>query len=77
MKDFINELIKSIKEKKPDKDELAKLKIKLAGKYKLKKIPTDIEIFLNLDEDAIDVEKFLITKPTRTISGVAIIAVRL
>ncbi len=74
MEEFIEELSGIIKEKKLSKDEIAKLKIKLAGKHKIKKIPTDIEIFLSLKNPK-EIEKYLITKPTRTISGVAVIAI--
>lgn len=74
MKEYIAELVQFIKNNKPNKDELSKEKVKLAGKYNLRKIPTDIEIFLQL-ENPKEIKKFLITKPTRTISGVAVVAV--
>lgn len=74
MKEFIGELIDFIKKNNPDKNEISKFKVKLAGKYKLKKVPTDIEIFLNLEKPK-EIEKYLITKPTRTISGVAVVAI--
>ena len=75
-KDYMEELIKEIEEKNLSKDDIAKLKVKLAGKYKLRKIPTDIEIYLSLnEEEAGEIKKYLVTKPTRTISGVAVIAI--
>ena len=49
MKEFYQEIINIIKEKKLNKEQISKLKIKLCSKYKLKKIPTDIEILLNTE----------------------------
>ena len=46
-KELINEIIEFIKDNNPSKDVLAKEKMKLCKKYKVKKIPTDIQIFLN------------------------------
>jgi elongator complex protein 3 len=55
---------------------LNKLKIKISKKYNLRKILTNIEIFLSVSENAIKKYRCLfITKPTRTISGVAVIAI--
>ncbi len=67
-------------------DEIIKRKIKTVGealkvrrevcrKYKLKKLPSIIEIFTNANEKNLKGLKFLITKPTRTISGVAPVAI--
>ena len=54
-------------------DFLKYIKNKLAKKYRLKKIPTNAEILLNANSK--DYKKLnLITKPTRTLSGVAPIA---
>ena len=39
---------------KLSKADLAKLKVALCRKHKLKKIPTDIEILLNVDENFLD-----------------------
>ncbi len=49
------------------KEELSKLKAKLSRKYKLPKIPSDSEIFLNTGNR-------ITTKPVRTLSGVAPVA---
>lgn len=74
--EYYKEIIKIIKTERPSKEKLSKLKNKIARKYKLKKPPTDIEIFLNSDEKEIDfLKKYLKTKPTRTISGVSVVAV--
>lgn len=70
---FYADIISALKEKQPGSEELSKLKIKLCRKYGLKKIPTDIEILLNAQQDDLKQVK-LVTKPTRTISGVAVVA---
>ncbi len=76
MKEFIDEVIKIIKTKKPSKIQLSKIKVKLSKKHKLKKIPTDIEILLNAPiKDIPKIKKYILTKPTRTISGVAVCAI--
>jgi len=75
-KEYIAELVEWIKKKNPTKDNLAKHKIQLCTRYKMKKIPTDIEIFLNVPEKELKkVKKALLSKPTRTISGVAAAAI--
>lgn len=52
------------------------LKRDIAKKYKLPRIPTNIEILLSLPEETIPGYKnILITKPTRTISGVSPVAI--
>ncbi|MBN1156187.1 tRNA uridine(34) 5-carboxymethylaminomethyl modification radical SAM/GNAT enzyme Elp3 [Candidatus Woesearchaeota archaeon] len=76
MKEFFSELIEEIKKEKPDKDKLGRIKSRLCQKHGLKSIPTDIEILINSKkEDVRFLRKFLRTKPTRTISGVAICAI--
>jgi elongator complex protein 3 len=72
---YFQEIIKWIKEKKPSKDDLAKYKVKLCKKLKISDIPTDIEIYLNASEkDMQEIRQYIETKPTRTGSGVAVIA---
>lgn len=74
--EFFNEVIKEIKSKKPNKKVLNRIKSRLCKKYKLEKIPTDIEILLNARvQDAEKVKKYLLTKPIRTVSGVAVCAI--
>ncbi|MFP4567769.1 MAG: tRNA uridine(34) 5-carboxymethylaminomethyl modification radical SAM/GNAT enzyme Elp3 [Candidatus Woesearchaeota archaeon] len=58
----------------PSKLELAKKKVELCRKHGLKKIPTDIEIYLNLKVVLPQLKKILQTKPVRTASGVASVA---
>ncbi len=73
---YYDELTQLIRKKKPSKKELLKLKAKLCSKYGLKKLPSDIEILLNADAKEIPhIKKYIITKPVRTLSGVAVIAV--
>ncbi len=74
--DFFSEIAEFIKKKKPSKNQIATEKTRLCKKYSLKKIPTDIEIMLNADIKGIQkIRKFLLAKPTRTISGIAACAV--
>jgi len=76
MKEYFEELIKEIKSKKLDREQISKLKNKLASKHNLKKPPTNIEVLLNAQlKDIAQLKKYIITKPTRTISGVAVIAI--
>jgi len=73
---FFSEIVELIKNNKPNKKQLAVEKTKLCKKYHLKKIPTDIEIMLNAGLKNIPkIKKFLLAKPTRTISGVAVCAI--
>ena len=73
MKEFYAELIKEIKGKTVDSKELNRIKNKLSKKYAMKKIPTNADILLHAKPD--DFKHLnLITKPTRTLSGVAPIA---
>ncbi len=73
---FFMDMIEVVKSGNLDKDQITKLKLKLCRKHKCKRIPTDIEIMLNADEQDIPVlKRFLLTKPTRTISGVAACAI--
>ncbi len=75
MTEYVSELINIIADKNLSKEEITKLKISLSKKYKLKKIPTDTDIILWAKDSELNViRKFLLRKPTRTISGVAVIA---
>ena len=78
---FYSEIINLIRSKKiHSKNELHKAKIELCKKYKIDRIPPDSDILAKLPEDFSDEEKdtmisVLRKKSTRTISGVAIVAV--
>ena len=75
-KEFIKDLVKFIKKDKPGKDNLNKAKIRLSKKYGLKGIPNDITILLEVNKkDLVFVKKYLMSKETRTLSGVAICAI--
>ena len=75
-KEYFRELVTIIIKEKPSKEKLSKIKIKLCKKHNLKKIPTDIEVLLNIPKKNIPtIKKYLITKPTRGISGVSVIAI--
>jgi len=75
MKEYMQELIKEIIEKKLSLAEALKLRRKLARKYKPKTFPSIIQILTYAKEEQISKLKHLITKPTRTISGVSVIAI--
>jgi elongator complex protein 3 len=74
--DFHQEFISELKQKDYSARQLAKLKRDLSQKYKLKNIPTNIQILLHCNVEELDLlKKKLLTKPTRTISGVAPVAI--
>lgn len=74
MQEFYQEIIQVLKEKKLKGIAFDRKKIELCRKYGLKKIPTNIQILLNVSkEDQKQVS--LLTKPVRTISGIASVAV--
>ncbi len=77
MKDeFFSELIEKIKSGNLDKQNLHHLKTELCKKYKIKETPTDIEILTHAEnKDLPLLQNKLLTKPTRTISGVAVVAI--
>ncbi len=59
-----------------DRDELQNLKIRLCKKYDLGRVPMNSEILANVKaEDRKLLTPFLIKKPMRTMSGVAVVAV--
>ena len=70
----ITELIKT--NKIEDQESLNTIKQDIAKKYKLSKTPTNIEILVSLPKEKIaDFKKILLSKPTRTISGVSPVAI--
>jgi len=79
--DFYSEIINLIlQEKIHTKDELHKVKMKLCKKYKIKTTPADSEILARLPAEFSDEERdfavsVLRKKATRSISGVAVVAV--
>ncbi|MCK4522433.1 MAG: tRNA uridine(34) 5-carboxymethylaminomethyl modification radical SAM/GNAT enzyme Elp3, partial [Nanoarchaeota archaeon] len=74
--DYFREVIERIKKDKPNKNRLTRIKKELSTKYKLGYIPTDVEILLNTGSKELDkIKKYLVSKPTRSISGVAVCAI--
>ena len=73
----IKEITKKIKEQGiTSQDALNNLKMEAARKYNLPKTPTNIQLLISLPEDQVDeYKKILLSKPTRTISGVSPVAV--
>lgn len=74
MKKYYSELNRELK-KISSLDEFSKLKNRLLKKYRLKNQPSYIQILTNVNPSLFKKLKFLQTKPTRTISGVAPIAI--
>ena len=73
--DYLKELIDWILKNKPSKDKVMKEKVRLSRKYHLSKLPTDIEIFLNANPNDVNkIRPYLMTKPSRTSSGVSVVA---
>lgn len=59
-----------------DRDSLQNLKLKLCRKYGLEAVPPNSDVLANVEEaDRKLLTPFLVKKPTRTISGVAVVAV--
>ena len=76
VKEFYQEILENLDSKDYNPKQWTKIKRDLAQKYKLKKIPTNINILLNIPEDRIPLLKEkLLTKPVRTISGVSPVAI--
>ncbi len=79
-KSFYNDLRKHlVRNKAISKAEISKIKVALCRKHGLRKIPTDIETMFNIEEKRPDknknIAKQLQTKPSRTGSGVAVVAI--
>ncbi len=73
---FYKEIISYVKQNKPSKIKLSKEKMRLCSKYGLEKTPTDIQILMHVEKDDVGfLKKYLYTKPGRTMSGVAVVAV--
>ncbi len=73
---FYAEIISLLVAKKHSKKQINQVKVKLCGKYHLKKIPTDIDIMMHASEKELKhIKKYLLTKPMRSRSGVTPIAV--
>lgn len=76
MQEFYAKIIEEIKKGKISKKEVDSLKNKIAKETNVKRIPTNIEILLNANKKDMNLlKKYLHTKTTRTVSGVAPVAV--
>ena len=76
MNNFYQEILIELKKEDFDSKKWTKLKRDLAQKNGFKKIPTNIEILLNIPVEEISILKSkLLTKPVRTISGVSPVAI--
>ncbi|MFT4312524.1 MAG: tRNA uridine(34) 5-carboxymethylaminomethyl modification radical SAM/GNAT enzyme Elp3 [Candidatus Woesearchaeota archaeon] len=72
---YFSHICSWILQAKPTKRQLHEQKIKLCHQYAVKRVPTDIEIYIRAPEQqAIELKPYLQTKPGRTSSGVAVIA---
>ncbi|MFH0978052.1 MAG: tRNA uridine(34) 5-carboxymethylaminomethyl modification radical SAM/GNAT enzyme Elp3 [Candidatus Woesearchaeota archaeon] len=73
---YLDELCSHLSHGRIDKAELSKLKVRLCSKYKVKNVPSDIEILLSLDEKRFrSFLPLLQIKPVRGKSGVTVCAV--
>jgi elongator complex protein 3 len=72
---FFTDMTAELSQKKLTKDELSNLKIKLSKKHGLSRIPTDFDISLNSEDSSLRHTGQLQSKPGRTNSGVAVVAI--
>ncbi|MFA5141636.1 MAG: tRNA uridine(34) 5-carboxymethylaminomethyl modification radical SAM/GNAT enzyme Elp3 [Candidatus Woesearchaeota archaeon] len=72
---YFAEIIKTLKASKIAKIDMTNLKNNLAKKFSIKVIPTDTEVLMNAAVSDIHKLGILQNKPTRTMSGVSVIAV--
>ena len=70
-KPFLDEFYSELKKKKHSKPQITALKMRLVGKHGVGHIPTDHELLLAAPEE---VRPQLLSKPVRTQSGVAVVA---
>jgi elongator complex protein 3 len=73
--DYFEELIGKLRQKKLSKLEISNLKISLCKRHGLKEIPTDFEIAMNASPSDRKKLGMLQSKPGRTGSGVAVVAI--
>lgn len=73
---YLEDVKRYVLEERPSKSDLSRKKVKLAGKHGVAQVPTDIDLLLSYDkEDFIALREYLMSKPIRTGSGVAVIAI--
>ncbi len=73
---YYRELVSFMLRNKPGKEELSKEKMRLCKKHHLRAIPTDIQLLLqSTAKDLHLIRRYIVTKPQRSISGVAPVAI--
>jgi elongator complex protein 3 len=73
---YLQELVQICMQKSLDKNAISRLKARLCEKYKVKEMPTDIEVLMLLNKRDMQLMKpYLQTKPVRSLSGVAVCAI--
>ncbi|MGM5480772.1 MAG: tRNA uridine(34) 5-carboxymethylaminomethyl modification radical SAM/GNAT enzyme Elp3 [Nanobdellota archaeon] len=74
---FVKDIVAVLKDNRAmTKSEIARLKIQLSKKHSLKRIPTDIELYLNAPKESLSwLREILQTKPNSSLSGVAPLAI--
>ncbi len=75
MKTFLQDFVDEVGDKRLDKLELDNLKVRIAKKHNLGKIPKYSEILYSLDKEEFCKLNWIVNKPSRTISGVAPISI--
>lgn len=73
-KAYFKELISILKQTPLPERNVNRIKMDLCKKHHVRNIPTNIQILLNADEKDLQKLAYLQVKPTRTISGVSVIA---
>ncbi|MFH1173928.1 MAG: tRNA uridine(34) 5-carboxymethylaminomethyl modification radical SAM/GNAT enzyme Elp3 [archaeon] len=73
---YIRAIITALLERKPKKDDVSRIKQDLAKQYGAAALPTDITVLMHATQEEYALLKnVLTTKPTRTISGVTVVAI--
>jgi elongator complex protein 3 len=73
---FYSDINNFIKENHPSRKRISSRIMEFCKLHKLDRVPTNIEILLNAPEDDVEfLKRYLYTKPVRTLSGVAVIAI--
>ena len=73
---FYEDIIPVLKDDSFDMKKWTTKKMEIANTHSLKTIPSNIDILLHIPDDQVSLVKAkLLTKPTRTISGVSPVAI--
>jgi elongator complex protein 3 len=72
---YYSTIIEWIKQQKPTKQQVHIKKVQLCKQLQVKHVPTDIDIYIHASkQDQQEIGTYIQTKPTRTLSGVSVIA---